>query len=82
MGHPGIKDTILEFFYTGNDCLAALFPNDFRDTVPDHVVALAATAVSVLQLIQPLYQHSFPIYSIYLDLSLSRRVSEWLTGVA
>ena len=46
LGHSAISTAILEFFYKGEDCLANLYKNDFRSTVPDHVIALVMTCVS------------------------------------
>ncbi|KAF8805253.1 hypothetical protein BYT27DRAFT_7339806 [Phlegmacium glaucopus] len=40
IAHPAISTTIHKFFYADNDCLANLFPEDFKQTVPDHVIAL------------------------------------------
>ncbi|KAF8805695.1 hypothetical protein BYT27DRAFT_7339642 [Phlegmacium glaucopus] len=40
IAHPAISTTIHQFFYADNDCLANLFPEDFEQTVPDHVIAL------------------------------------------
>jgi hypothetical protein len=49
--HPAIPAVIHEFFYTGKDCLAALYRQDFEHTVPDHAIALVVTCVSI-----PFYQ--------------------------
>ncbi|KAF8808225.1 hypothetical protein BYT27DRAFT_7337869 [Phlegmacium glaucopus] len=40
IAHPAISTTIHQFFYADNDCLANLFPEDFEQTIPDHVIAL------------------------------------------
>lgn len=45
--HPAIPAVIHEFFYSNDDCLAALFPHDFKNTVPDHAIALVTTCVSI-----------------------------------
>jgi hypothetical protein len=39
---------ILDFFYAGDDCLANLYKEDFECSVPDHVIALVITCVSLL----------------------------------
>ncbi|KJA12861.1 hypothetical protein HYPSUDRAFT_60196 [Hypholoma sublateritium FD-334 SS-4] len=43
--HPAIPQIIISFFYTGNKCLAALFPDDFRHAVPVHAIALVVTTI-------------------------------------
>ena len=45
LAHPSIRKTCLEFFYKGNKSLAAQFPADFRDAIPDNVIALVITVV-------------------------------------
>ncbi|KAF8799595.1 hypothetical protein BYT27DRAFT_7217631, partial [Phlegmacium glaucopus] len=45
IAHPAISTTIHQFFYADNDCLANLFPEDFEQTVPDHVIALVMTTI-------------------------------------
>ena len=47
LAHPAIPTIIHEFFYTDKDCLAALFCNNFKHTVPDHAIALVITCVSM-----------------------------------
>ncbi|KJA23490.1 hypothetical protein HYPSUDRAFT_201226 [Hypholoma sublateritium FD-334 SS-4] len=45
-GHPAIPQIIMEFFYTGDKCLATLYPDDFRQAVPVHAVALVVTTIA------------------------------------
>ncbi|KJA12907.1 hypothetical protein HYPSUDRAFT_210008 [Hypholoma sublateritium FD-334 SS-4] len=45
VAHPAIKALIHKFFYSGTDCLAKLFPDDFAEAVPDHVIALTITCI-------------------------------------
>jgi Domain of unknown function (DUF6532) len=46
LAHPAIPAIIHEFFYSDKDSLAALYPQDFQQVVPDHVIALVMTVVS------------------------------------
>jgi hypothetical protein len=45
LAHPAIPAVILAFFYSDKDSLAALYPQDFQQVVPDHVIALVMTVV-------------------------------------
>jgi hypothetical protein len=38
---------ILDFFYTGDDCLINLYKEDFECSVSDYVIALIITCVSL-----------------------------------
>lgn len=46
LAHPAIEGLAIDIFYTGDDCLASLFPKDFERTIPDHAFALLLTCVS------------------------------------
>ncbi|KAF8812145.1 hypothetical protein BYT27DRAFT_7207910 [Phlegmacium glaucopus] len=45
LAHPCIRDICIKFFYTGKNALARTFPDDFRNSIPDHVIALVATTM-------------------------------------
>lgn len=47
LAHPAIEGLAMDIFYTGDDCLASLFPKDFERTIPDHAFALLLTCVSL-----------------------------------
>jgi hypothetical protein len=47
LAHPAISTVISEFFYSDKNCLAALYRQDFEHVVPDHVIALVMTCVSI-----------------------------------
>ncbi|KAG9315337.1 hypothetical protein JVU11DRAFT_4480 [Chiua virens] len=47
LAHPVLVGLIVDFFYTGTNAVANLFPDIFRSEVPHPAVALAATAIKV-----------------------------------
>jgi Domain of unknown function (DUF6532) len=72
LAHPSIFKTCLDFFYSGKNSLAARFPSDFKDSIPDHTIALVITTVCVIRLL---------LYKTYcsLDQALSRRIFDGLS---
>ena len=46
IAHPAIPKIIIEFFYSGEKCLASLFPETFSRTVPVNAIGLVLTVVS------------------------------------
>ncbi|EDR09746.1 uncharacterized protein LACBIDRAFT_326329, partial [Laccaria bicolor S238N-H82] len=44
--HPCIRALCIEFFYTGNDCLAHHFPDNFKDSVPELCMVLVMTCIT------------------------------------
>ena len=49
LSHPCIGKLAIAFFYTGKKSLGYLFPNDFKNSIPDKAVALVMTCVSVVR---------------------------------
>lgn len=47
LSHPAIEELCVQFYYYDKNGLARIFPDDFKNEVPDHAVALAMTCVSV-----------------------------------
>ncbi|KAI6001903.1 hypothetical protein EDD15DRAFT_2361265 [Pisolithus albus] len=47
LAHPALSALIIEFFYTGTNAMANVFPEVFQNEVPRPAVALAATAIKV-----------------------------------
>lgn len=45
LAHPAIGKLIGKIFYSGPESLAKKFPEDFKNSVPEHAVALAITCV-------------------------------------
>ncbi|KAF9531036.1 hypothetical protein CPB83DRAFT_892301 [Crepidotus variabilis] len=45
LAHPSIKRLCLEFFYKSGDHAIARKQAEFRETIPEHAVAVAATAI-------------------------------------
>jgi len=45
MSHKCIRKLCIEFFYSGDECLAALHPEDFKDSIPEYSFALVMTCV-------------------------------------
>jgi hypothetical protein len=48
--HPAIEALVVNFFYCGDGCLAAFFPDDFSHTIPKCALALAMTCVGIFLL--------------------------------
>lgn len=44
--NPALHDTCIGVFYDGSTALAAVFPDEFCDTIPHHAHIFAATMVS------------------------------------
>ncbi|KAI5985789.1 hypothetical protein EDD15DRAFT_2200484 [Pisolithus albus] len=47
LAHPALSGLIIEFFYTGSNAMANIFPEVFQLEVPHPAVALAATVIKV-----------------------------------
>ncbi|KAI5984897.1 hypothetical protein EDD15DRAFT_2521479 [Pisolithus albus] len=47
LAHPALSALIIEFFYTGTNAMANVFPEVFQNEVPRPAVALAAMAIKV-----------------------------------
>jgi len=45
LAHPALFALIIDFFYTGTNAMANIFPEVFENEVPHPAVAFAATAV-------------------------------------
>ncbi|KAJ3515845.1 hypothetical protein NLJ89_g1505 [Agrocybe chaxingu] len=46
LAHPCLKRLCIQFFYgDGTDSLAHLFPAEFKDSIPEHAVAVAAACI-------------------------------------
>ena len=65
LAHPCLRDICVNFFYAGKNTLARMFPDDFRNEIPDNAIALVATAVSFS-------------FTHFLDEALSSMFSQWI----
>jgi WD40 repeat protein len=73
ISHPCIAEFIIQFYYRGDNALAKFFPDDFKDAVPDHAVALVLTCVKYLQI-------SSVFYAKKCDVQIQNCLEEWEFG--
>ncbi|KAF8970288.1 hypothetical protein BDZ97DRAFT_1753911 [Flammula alnicola] len=45
IAHPAIQKIVIDFFYSGEKCLAALFPEHFSHRVPENAIGLVLTVI-------------------------------------
>ena len=72
LAHPCLGEICINFFYTGKNALAHVFPEDFRKQIPDHALALVATAVSLL---------SFYLFIVLIMSQMRHCLQRYATGI-